>query len=549
MKPSHIRFLFSLLLACVCLLVLSACAFANLPQKTTATITPTPTPLQTTTWYIRADGGTAAQCNGKSNTPYIASQPSPDCAWNHPAIAIPNHGQTLFKGGDTLIIADGDYKLGTTSMPALTIPASPNASQPTRILGEAWQTGCVSKPRLVGTGGIESMMDVIFGSNIDLQCLELMDEADCAIGHPQEGFNCVKDNIHEALWAQTGLRLLGSSNIHLENLSIHGLAQYGILSTNASQWQMNNITLTGNGWGGWVNDSNHAIQPDGIMQILALEAGWNGCVEHPASGTLHACQAQPEQLLGIGIYAGVNLQRWIIEDSRFTYNTLHGLDLSQSQKGTFVEIDRSYFEGNAASQLRVAGELRLSNSILIGNCGWFASHAPDGSTSSSHVSACHAAGNTLELFHFKAQRAHLLHNTITGEGSYLVNATCWQHEDCLIDERVLTFSNIFYAQPQFYQPAAFTGLFSETGFAQTPYWMGYNALFNLPAAYCESNFTLCPPQAGLTNTDINHFNAAPLASSAMLKTSPPEYCPAWDFFNQPRAAQGNCDVGAIELQP
>src|SRR6185312_835922 len=62
-----------------------------------------------TTFYVRTDGGTTAQCNGQSDLPYSGNS---NCAWHHPFDALPPQGDGAnpalkLHGSDTLIIGSG----------------------------------------------------------------------------------------------------------------------------------------------------------------------------------------------------------------------------------------------------------------------------------------------------------------------------------------------------------------------------------------------------------------------------------------------------------
>src|SRR4051812_16059647 len=127
-----------------------------------------------TTYYIRTDGGSFSQCTGKVDAKYPGSGTNQACAWHHPFDALPptnsNELPTFaarIAGGDTVIIEPGSYEMGLNAPGARTTypgcnPAfsydchmqsipSGTASQPTRILGQGWNTGCAAKPQLWGS--------------------------------------------------------------------------------------------------------------------------------------------------------------------------------------------------------------------------------------------------------------------------------------------------------------------------------------------------------------------------------------------------------------
>jgi hypothetical protein len=64
------------------------------------------------TYYVRPDGGSAAQCTGRANAPYPGSGTAQPCAWDHPFRALPPGGTPRIAGEDTLIIAPGSYMMG-----------------------------------------------------------------------------------------------------------------------------------------------------------------------------------------------------------------------------------------------------------------------------------------------------------------------------------------------------------------------------------------------------------------------------------------------------
>jgi len=68
---------------------------------------------QAATYYVRADGGDAAQCNGRADAAYPGSGTAQNCAWKNPSIALPNSGTARIAGGDTLLIGAGTYQIGS----------------------------------------------------------------------------------------------------------------------------------------------------------------------------------------------------------------------------------------------------------------------------------------------------------------------------------------------------------------------------------------------------------------------------------------------------
>ena len=112
------------------------------------------------TYFVRPDGGSTAQCTGIVNAPYPGSGETQPCAWDHPFRALPPGGSPRIAGGDTLLIAAGNYMIGYGAPGAepcdaggafactmLPIPSGLNVSNPTRILGAGWNSGCANPPQ------------------------------------------------------------------------------------------------------------------------------------------------------------------------------------------------------------------------------------------------------------------------------------------------------------------------------------------------------------------------------------------------------------------
>ena len=54
-------------------------------------------PAQAATYYVRTDGGSAAQCTGLADAAYPGSGSSQPCAWNHPFQALPPLGAAGYR--------------------------------------------------------------------------------------------------------------------------------------------------------------------------------------------------------------------------------------------------------------------------------------------------------------------------------------------------------------------------------------------------------------------------------------------------------------------
>src|SRR6202008_4790965 len=123
----------------------------------------------TTTYYVRTDGGDASQCTGRADAPYPGSGKGRACAWKNPDIALPTSGGPRITGGDTLRIAAGTYPVGDGGY-MQPIPSGSSATSPTRILGKPG-----ALPKLVGINGIHRVLNLDGSSNVEVGNLEITD--------------------------------------------------------------------------------------------------------------------------------------------------------------------------------------------------------------------------------------------------------------------------------------------------------------------------------------------------------------------------------------
>src|SRR4030042_1191568 len=188
-------------------------------------------------YYARPDGGSAEQCTGLVDAPFMPGSGSGEpCAWNHPFQAWPPGGTAHIGGGDTLIIGSGEYRMGYDAHGAEScdygasyechmapIPSGPDPTRPTRILGAGRDTGCTPPPELGGTGRPWFVVNLTDSSNIELACLEITDHSSCIEDHlfPTGGseYTCERDIPPYGEWAATGLYAEASAHVPLTDLT------------------------------------------------------------------------------------------------------------------------------------------------------------------------------------------------------------------------------------------------------------------------------------------------------------------------------------------
>ncbi|OQY24060.1 MAG: hypothetical protein B6I34_04010, partial [Anaerolineaceae bacterium 4572_32.1] len=332
------------------------------------------------TWYVRPDGGSPAQCTGQTNAPYPDSGTAQDCAWDHPFRALPPDGTARIDGGDTLIIAEGSYKMGYDApgddncesdyawdchMPP--IPSGPDPAHPTRILGQGWDSGCANPPQLWGSERPWYILNLSNSSNVEIACLEITDHSSCVKDHTG-GLACRRDEAPYGDWAADGIYAQDSANVTLRDLNIHGLAVAGIRAGRLADWTVEDVRIAGNGWVGWEGDIDGSDSNTGTLTFRHWTVEWNGCGETYPGGEPAGCWDENVGGYGDGVGTGATGGDWIIEDSAFLHNTSDGLDLLYHSEGGRISLNRVRAEGNAGNQVKITGQAAITNSVLVGNC-------------------------------------------------------------------------------------------------------------------------------------------------------------------------------------
>ena len=325
-----------------------------------------------------------------------------------------------------MIVSDGDYMIGL-GMPnlsgcanawsydcALTAIPSGTVTNPTRILGKNWNTGCATKPVFWGT---ESMGNTNLGtfnmtgaSNIEIQCIEITDKDDCGFGvdlqSGSSSHRCPQTYGSGSLGQyQRGPAIYSTSgsNYKFQNLDIHGLGGEAIRMGNINGIVIKNSLIDGNYGTGWNGDVGSSSSMSGNILIDKVKTRFNGCKEaYPRSSSFTvsdytACfdlqnnfgqSVSTYSADGWGFYFTGGT--WLITNSEWSGNMSDGLDLLYGQNTLDVYIDKSAFFANAGNQLKIGARVnQVTNSIMIANCDY---HLLSGkATTSTHI-PCRAVG-------------------------------------------------------------------------------------------------------------------------------------------------------------
>ncbi|HEY5972308.1 MAG TPA: hypothetical protein VIT22_10140 [Pseudoxanthomonas sp.] len=442
------------------------------------------------TYYVRADGGDASQCNGREDRAYSGSGDGEACAWNSPAVALPPTGAARIAGGDTLVIGAGTYEIGKGG-PLQPVPSGSSRSDPTRILGKP---GAI--PKLVGVAGAHRVLNLDGSSNLEIGNLEITDGSDCVHKHSNASAAC-SDSMP---WARVGIYARASSNVWLHDVNIHGMAARGINAGGLSNWTMERIKLNRNGTAGWDGNVGDGGSNSGNITIRDIEIGWNGCGERIATNEPWACWAQGTGGYGDGLGTTDTGGQWLIEDAYIHHNTSDGLDLRymNGADATRVTLRRIHAVANAGNQVKVKGNSLIENSVMVGDCSYFRNKffmtARD---------LCRADGSTLQLVMTGNDTATVRNNTIAGEGAVQIG-----HSEGNPTDRINVLNNLVVGFPKYEdaaEPSAFSG---GRTWART----SFNGNIGWKVGSCPGD-TICDRDPRLTNMDLATFNAKPLAGS------------------------------------
>ncbi len=477
---------------------------------------------QAATYYVRADGGDASQCNGRADAAYPGSGTAQNCAWKNPNIALPASGSPRIAGGDTLLVGAGTYQIGGSYMQPI---PSGTSSAKTRILGN----GSVA-PKLVGVGGVHRVVNMDGSSNVELGNLEITDGSDCVYNHSQSGATCTST----MPWARVGLYARNSANVWIHDVNIHGLAARGINAGLLSNWTVERVKINKNGSAGWEGNVGTDGSNSGQMIFRDIEIAWNGCGERVSTGEPWACWAQQTGGYGDGMGTTTTGGQWLIEDAFIHHNTSDGLDLRymDGADGTTVTMRRVYSVANAGNQVKLKGNGLIENSVMVGHCTYFR-----GKYYMTEGDLCRAYGSSLLLILTGNDVVTVRHNTVAGEGDAQI-----AYGEGASSDKIYIQNNLVVGFPYFANTSNAT-LFAGGGAPAVKSFSG-NMGWNVRS--CPSGST-CTQNPMLKNMALASFDAEPLTGSPVVDKAPLISAVTTDFVMGKRPTGAGNDVGAYEF--
>lgn len=435
------------------------------------------TSSQAATYYVRTDGGSATQCTGLVDAPYPGTGTGKPCAFSHPfwAIAPIGNNPTKMVGGDTLVIdgAQGSqYMIGygapntaDTSKCHSTypwdcymraIPSGPSPTQPTRILGKGWDTGCSAPPQLWGNERVKQVFNLAGSNNVEIQCLEVTDHSDCQDMGPKA---CNRSSFPYGPYSNVALFASDSSNVFIKNVNIHGMAYKGIYAGRLKDWTLEDSQIVANSFVGWDGDIGANVSSNsGTMMFNRVKILYNGCGETLTDKKPFNCYSQDQGGYGDGLGTHFTAGNWIFNNSDISHNTSDGLDLLYHNGNGSITIKRSRFEGNAGNQVKTAANTVIENSIMVGNCAYF--KGKPFTWNNATFNNCRAGGNTVAVSFKPGMVASIYNSTLTSNGDVLIQTA---GASCVGTEKIISRNNIYLGGTEYLDGSDKSAIFYNAG--------------------------------------------------------------------------------------
>ena len=455
------------------------------------------------TYYVRPDGGSFEQCTGLSDSPYGGDGRRQACAWRHPFEALPPGGAPRIAGGDTLVIATASYMMGLGAPGTessgrckdapwdchlAALPAGPEPKRPTRLRGAEAKRGCQRAPQLWGTEHAAVVLDLQGSSNVELDCLEITDHADCIEFHngtPRQA--CQREHAPYGPWAAVGILAQDAANVTLRDVNIHGLAHDGIRAGRLRDWTLRRVDIVGNGWSGWNGDLGTDSSDRGRLVFQDVEIAWNGCGERYPGGEHFGCWGQSSGGYGDGVGTAETAGDWLFERVNAHHNAQDGLDLLHANAQASVTFRDVRAYANAGNQLKASGAVTVQNSHVAGNCSALVDEG-----GLAREDACRAQGNSLSLHIASGERARIIDSEIAGEGDCLIDVGCADNRCARGGSSVLIARNILHGMPgknsAGHRPCA---AWADPNLRNVPLEFSDNAVDGTRGSHCPEGFSHC----------------------------------------------------------
>jgi hypothetical protein len=403
-------------------------------------------------WFIRPDGGDRKQCTGQADAAYPGKGNGQPCAFKHPYYLFTNDGynnkQWVIAGGDTVVIRGGPYRMGYKgpnpkdnwgSCPGdpfgCVMPSIPSGTsdRPTRFLGEQYGS-CKQKTQLFGGYGLYAVLNLTGSKNVDIECIELTDHGQCTrIGGDVPASERCSTDYPISDYASMGIVTdIGTADITLRDLDIHGFISRGILGAIGGEITAERVRIGFNGLSGWDFDDGKGTKsaPGAGVKASYLTVEWSGCnEEYPIRHKIPAfsCVDQDHGGYGDGIGTPDTPLNFTCDHCTIRYNTQDGFDLLHTS-GSLISITNSTAYGNMGQQWKMGAmkKVLFQNNLTVHNCKRLS--APmDGAPENynRYLSLfCRAAGDGIAFYITDGGSYILQNNSFLGYGSTSYDIHC-----------------------------------------------------------------------------------------------------------------------------
>ncbi len=549
-----------------------------------------------TTWYVRADGGSRTQCDGKADAAYPGHGDNRHCAFGDVRYLWDGHEYAKLRwviaGGDTVILDNtkqwrigwdqngtnrgsepwcwgwegGPYGCFNPNIPAGT------PQQHTRILGRNYgkcsvdgQPDRTKMTQVFGGHGVSTVLNLGGAQYVDVECLELTRHSQCIRhGEPRLPSECrsdtpLDDYDGDGIWLNNQ-----SHDVLLQDIWDHGHTDRGIIGAIGGLITANRMDIAANGMAGWdFDDGRSTPSVNGVLRMSYTTIEWSGCnQQYPAStpNAVVTCFGQSDGGYGDGMGTPANDGMDVfIDHSVFRYNVQDGEDFGHIDSGSHqMSITNSLSYGNNGGQFKWGPNFLhviFANNIAVGNCLRLSKPLPGAAPGyDAHLGDFCRAGDAVSFNFRQGGTAIFDNNTIVSYAPTSFDIDCW---DSSCSNSSLLFRNnivMGVANPATYslggKPGGPGGFYYQHPIGHVS--LSNNLFYGLRGSqHCEGTNVCKDPKFASEPTfrgegDLDHFNAhlapnSPARGAGMripdLKT---------DFDGKPRPAGGSYSIGALE---
>lgn len=436
------------------------------------------------TKYVLINGGpggtTSTTCNGTANVAFTGSN-GPNCAFNHPNWAIPGTNTTSYPdnpttfamaSGDTLIVGPGDYRFGCQGTSGNTscldlsknftvnfttdayvagehIPPNGTAGAHTVIIGCS-ATGCGTGPKPVFwmAGSMNTLFLLTGRSYVDFQDIEITDHSvdqygGCRTRQDVAGYP------FNSLCGKVAFRALGGwHHLTFKGVDVHGVGERAFFMSGSGpsgtpvETLIEDSVIEGSAAPNWEMDGCNNDGSCGITGNITFrrtKMRWAGCAEaYPVvrgpgnTGRLpvaNGCRNSNNGGYGDNLGTSDTGGNWLFEDFTCSHATEDCIDLLYLGKTSHgfnygaptITVIRSEFEGSVGAALK-GPVTKIEDSVVIGNCAWWAGTVGQGYVAPGGFLVCRAGGTPLSIVNQTTTAVQLYNNTFLTNGDQMILA-------------------------------------------------------------------------------------------------------------------------------